>query len=115
MNTETLHNQITNLNGYINAYYKCNLQDGKTLNELLQKIGGTLYYLTTVRAEVHDLFENLLKDLVDEGQSVARAQNACNVKYPEMYKLRRTLETAERIHTSIQVHISYLKAEMRNV
>ena len=115
MNKQTLEEQLSNLNKYVGEYHRCNLQDGETLNRLLQKIGGTLFYLTTVRAEVHDLFENKLQELVESGMSVARAQNETNIRYPEMYRLRRTLEASERIHTAISVHISYLKAEMRNL
>ena len=110
-----LEEQLNNLNGFVNEYYKCNLQDGATLNRLMQKIGGTLYYLTTKRAEYHDLYENLLKELIDSGMAVNKAQNECNVRYPEMYRLRRTLESAESIHRALSVHISYLKAEMRNL
>jgi len=107
--------QIEQLNAEMQKYYGCDLQNGKELNERLQKIGGLLYYLTTVRAYFHNLYETHLKELVDSGTSVSAAQNACNVKYPEMYRLRRLLEDAQRIHTALQVHISWLKAEMRNV
>ena len=106
--------QITDLSAYVNRYYKCNLQDGNELSELLQKITGLLFYLETVRCEIHDLYESEVFELVKSGQSVARAVNEANVKYPTMYQLRRIMESGGRIVDAIRTNISYLKSEKVN-
>jgi hypothetical protein len=84
--------QIEDLNKYVKEYYTCNLQDGNQLSKLIQKITGLLYYLETERSKTHDLYENEVFNLVKGGASVARAVNEANVKYPEMYQLRRIMD-----------------------
>lgn len=103
--------QITDLSEYVNAYYKSNLQDGNELSMLLQKITGLLFYLETVRCEIHDLYENEVFNLVKSGQSVARAINEANVKYPLMYRLRHVMTSGYKIGEAIRTNISYLKSE----
>lgn len=106
--------QIADLSEYVNRYYKCNLQDGNELSELLQKITGLLFYLETVRCEIHDLYESKVFELVKEGNSVARAINEANVEYPTMYQLRRIMESGGRIVDAIRTNISFLKSERKN-
>ena len=103
--------QITKLNEYVNKYYNCNRQDGNELSLYLQKITGLLYYLESVRSNVHDLYENEVHNLVKGGASVARAINEANVKYPMMYQLRRQMDGAYRVADAIRTNISYLKSE----
>jgi len=103
--------QITKLNEYVNKYYNCNRQDGNELSLYLQKITGLLYYLESVRSDVHDLYENEVHNLVKGGASVARAINEANIKYPMMYQLRRQMESGFRIADAIRTNISYLKSE----
>jgi hypothetical protein len=105
--------QIKDLSKYVNEYYRTKgiLQDGEKLSMLLQKITGLLFYLETVRCEIHDLYENEVFNLVKSGQSVARAINEANVKYPTMYQLRRIMESGSRIVDAIRTNISYLKSE----
>lgn len=110
----TFRKQIEELNKYVNEYYKCNLQDGEQLSTLLQKITGLLYYLETVRAETHDLFETKVFNLVKEGATVARATNEANVAYPEMYQLRRIMDAGYKITDAIRTNISYLKSERQS-
>lgn len=107
--------QITDLSKYVNSYYNCNLQDGNKLSMLLQKITGLLFYLETVRCEIHDLYENEVFELVKGGASVSRAINEANVKYPTMYQLRRVMDSGSRIVDAIRTNISYLKQEKQNV
>ena len=106
--------QIDDLAKCVNRYYNCNLQDGNELSELLQKITGILFYLETVRCEIHDLYENRVFQLVKDGNSVARAINEANVEYPTMYQLRRIMESGGRIVDAIRTNISYLKSEKVN-
>ena len=76
--------QVKKLNEYVYKYYHCNRQDGNELSLYLQKITGLLYYLESVRSDVHDLYENEVHNLVKGGASIARAINEANVNYPMM-------------------------------
>ena len=107
--------QITKLNKYVNRYYNCNRQDGNELSLYLQKITAILYYLESVRSDVHDLYENEVYELVKGGASVARAINEANVKYPQMYQLRRIMDGGYRIADAIRTNISYLKSEKQTI
>lgn len=107
--------EINKLNGYVNEYYNCDLNNGSQLNTLLQKITGLLYYLETVRAEIKNQFEISVFELVRGGSSVARALNESEVKYPEMYQLRRIMEAGYRISDAIRTNISFIKSEMSHL
>jgi hypothetical protein len=107
--------QIDDLNAYVNQYYGSKRLDGYELSILLQKITGILYFLETVRTEIHDLYETEVFNLVKEGNSVARAVNEANVKYPTMYQLRRIMDGGYRITDAIRTNISYLKSEKQSV
>jgi uncharacterized protein YicC (UPF0701 family) len=107
--------QIELLNKAVQNYYKISLQDGNGLNELLQKITGLLYYLETVRANTHNLYESKIQEIVKSGESVSRATNEANVAYPEMYMLRRVMDAGYRVVDAIRTNISFLKEEMKNI
>jgi len=105
-------NEIENLNRYVNQYYKCNLQDGAELSMLIQKITGLLYYLESVRANVHNHYEVMVFDLVKQKFTVSRAVNEANVCFPQMYQLRRVMDSGYKICDAIRTNISFLKSEM---
>ena len=107
--------EIEKLNDYVNRYYNCDRTNGAELLLLQQKITGLLYYLETVRSEIHDAFESKVFELVQEGNSVARAVNEAHVSYPQMYQLRRVMDAGYRIVDAIRTNISYLKSEMNTV
>ena len=107
--------EIDKLNDYVNKYYNCDRTNGADLLLLQQKITGLLYYLETVRSETHDAFESKVFELVQEGNSVARAVNEAHVSYPQMYQLRRVMDAGYRIVDAIRTNISYLKSEMNTV
>jgi hypothetical protein len=106
--------EIETLNKYVNQYYNSNLKDGNELNFLLQKISGLLFYLETVKAEIHNDYEVMVFDLVKQKFSVSRAVNEANVKYPMMYQLRRVMDSGYRITDAIRTNISFLKSEKVN-
>jgi hypothetical protein len=103
--------QITDLNTYVNLYYKSDLQDGNELSMLLQKITGLLFFLESIRSTSHDMFEQKIFNLVKEGSSVSRATNEAHVAHPEMYQLRRIMDGGYKIVDAIRTNISYLKSE----
>ena len=107
--------ELEKLNDYVNQYYKCNRSDGETLLMLLQKITALLYYLESVRSEVHDAYEGEVFKLVKSGKSVARAVNEASVTYPQMYQLRRIMDAGYRVVDAIRTNISYIKNERSNI
>ena len=112
--SEAMTVQLELLADDINEYYKTDVStDGDGLNRLMQRIGARLYYLSTVRAEVHEAYQANMKQLMDAGMSASKATVESDNRYPQMYALRRLLEEASRIHTACTVHISYLKTEKR--
>jgi hypothetical protein len=102
---------IENLNKCVKQYHQMKVMDGHTLNTLLQKISGYLYYLETVRASTHNQYEAFISQKISEGNSVARAVNLANVEYPEMYMLRRLMEGGYTVVKAITSNLSYLKFE----
>lgn len=107
--------QMELLSDLVNEYYQADISDGGRLVELIKKITGNLFYLETVRAEIHDRYETKVFNLVKEGHSVARAINEANVEIPEMYQLRRILDAGYRITDAIRTNISFIKSEMQNI
>jgi hypothetical protein len=106
--------QIKQLNALVNRYYSADLRNGENLNEILQKMSALLYYLETVRSQVHDAFESAVFEGVKDGKTVSRAVNEAHVTYPLMYKMRRVMDSGYRITDAIRTNISYLKSEINN-
>lgn len=115
MNIEQVTEQIETLNYYVNKYYNCDRTNGNELSLYLQKITALLYYLESVRSEIHDQYEKEVFELVKSGNSVARAVNEANVKYPMMYQLRRIMDGGYRVADAIRTNISYLKSEKQSI
>ena len=107
--------ELENLAMYIQAYEDTSLNDGESLNELLQKINVTLFYLEKERANFKKSYENLIFDLTtDKKMTVARAVNFAEVEVPELYLLRRIMDRASNCCEAIRTHISFIKYEKRN-
>lgn len=107
--------QIKQLQKWVSLYHKANPQDGEALSLYLQKITGILFYLETLRSEVHDKFQTkIFEQTTKHGVSVNRAENEAHVEYPEMYQLRHIMTAGYRITDAIRTNISYLKSEKLN-
>jgi hypothetical protein len=106
---------LENLTSYIQAYDDVSLNDGESLNFLLQKINTTLFYLENERALFKKQYEMKVYDLTtDKKMTVARAVNFAEVEVPELYMLRRIMDSGYRISDAIRTNISFLKSEKRN-
>ena len=106
---------LENLTSYIQAYDDVSLNDGENLNFLLQKINTTLFYLENERAIFKKKYENRIYELTtDKKMTVNRALNFAEVEVPELYMLRRIIESGCRCSDSIRTHISFLKYEKNN-
>ena len=107
--------ELENLAMYVQAYEDTSLNDGESLNELLQKINVTLFYLEKERANFKKLYENRIFELTtDKKMTVARAVNFAEVEVSELYLLRRIMDSAYRVSDAIRTNISFLKSEKRN-
>lgn len=106
--------QIEQLNKWVQKYYNTPLEDGEGLNLCLQKITALLYYLETLRSEVHNNWQSKVYELTSNGDSVARSENEAHVLHPEMYQLRHIMTAGYRIADAIRTNISYLKQEKLN-
>lgn len=107
--------ELENLVMYIQAYEDTSLNDGESLNELLQKINVTLFYLEKERSNFKKIFEKRVFELTtDKKMTVARALNFAEVEVPELYLIRRIMDSAYRISDAIRTNISFLKSEKRN-
>ena len=102
---------IEKMNTIINHYHRADMTDGLALNTYLKDLSSALYYMETVRANVHDNWQRCVKELISQGNSVSRSENEAHVKYPEMYMLRRVLDSAYEVVGALRTNISYLKNE----
>ena len=108
-------NTLENLTSYIQAYDEVSLNDGENLNYLLQKINTTLFYLENERSIFKKQYEMKVFDLTtNKKMTVARAVNFAEVDVPELYMLRRIMDSGYRISDAIRTNISFLKSEKRN-
>tara|TARA_R100000655_G_scaffold106370_3_gene155580 strand:- start:80 stop:424 length:345 start_codon:yes stop_codon:yes gene_type:complete len=98
----------------IKEYKQTDVFDGNSLNKQLKELTAYLYYIETKRTQAHQKYEKVIYDRVKEGFSVARAANQANVEVPEMYELRRLLESGYRVVDAMRTNISFLKSEMYN-
>ena len=116
MNIDEAIKQLTKLNGFVNEYYKISnlTTSGNKLNELLQKITSLLYYLESVRSDIHDQFQIRISELIKDGNSVARAENIAHVEYPAMYQFRRIMDAGYKVTEAIRSNLSWIKSEINN-
>jgi len=106
---------LENLTSFIQAYDDISLNDGENLNYLLQKINTTLFYLESERAIFKKQYEKRIYELTtDKKMTVSRAVNFAEVEVPELYMLRRIMDSAYRCSDAIRTNISFLKNERNN-
>lgn len=110
----TFSKALNHISEAIREYRQMEELDGVTLNRLLQQITGTLFYLEKERAEFHHLFQSKIREKVSSGMSVARAENEAHEEVPQMYMLRRIMDSAYEVAGAIRSNISWLKTEMQN-
>jgi hypothetical protein len=105
---------INHIGNQIKAYRECGINDGNQLVEHLKQISATLFFLEKHRAQVHKDWQAALNRLVLEGMSVSKAENETHVKHPEMYLLRRIMDSAYTTIDAIRTQISWIKSEKSN-
>lgn len=100
----------------VNTYHTMKELDGHTLSIILKDFVSALFYLETVRAEVHYIYHKRLVELTDEqGLAYNRAQSQTAIDVPDMYRLRRLMDAGYEVVGAIRTNISLLKQEMQQV
>jgi len=111
-NNMKFEQQLKELTSYIEVYNSVSLNDGEQLNYLLQKINTILFYLESERAKYKQLYEIKIYELTtDKKLAVNRAVNFAEVEIPELYLLRRIMDSGYRVSDAIRTNISFLKNE----
>ena len=97
----------------IKNYREASPDDGNTLVQCLQQIAPILFYLEGERAKAHNKYQNIIHSEILKGTAVNRAENEAHVKVPEMYKLRKLIDSAYETTKAIGVQLSWIKTGMR--
>lgn len=108
-----LEKALNHIAEQIKRYRKMDPNDGNGMSEVMQQISATLYFLETERAKYHNNFQVLINQFVLNGDSVARAENKANVQVPEMYMLRRIMDSAYTCIDSIRTQVSWIKSGLQ--
>lgn len=103
---------IEKMNKIVNDYHIMPEIDPMALNMMLKDITSALYYLETVRADIHNSWQIEVKQLIEDGTAVNRAENEAHVKYPELYLLRHLMSSAYEVVWSMRTNISFAGKEM---
>jgi hypothetical protein len=98
----------------IKDYYDTNNHNPEGLINLGRNLSANLYFIEKFRAEKHKAFEATIYSLKMQGYKINSATNEANVKHPELYILRRHMESAEKVLGMIRSELSWLKSEMNN-
>lgn len=110
----SLEKALNHLTNYVKKYRELSPDDGDGMVECLQQITPTLFYLEGERAKAHERYEGIVHKEVINGNSVARAMNLANVHVPEMYQLRKIIDSAYTTCEAIRSHLSWIKTEKHN-
>lgn len=95
----------------IELYRNADIKDGHQLAMILQQVSATLFFLETERAKYHEQWQNIVSKFVLSGKTVARSENEAHVSIPEMYMLRRVMDSAYTVVEAIRSNISWIKHE----
>lgn len=99
---------------YIKQYRELDPNDGDGMVECLQQITATLHYLEGERAKYHEQWQSIVHTQVLSGDSVSRAENKAHVEVPEMYLLRRIMDSAYTTCEAIRSQLSWIKQGLNN-
>lgn len=111
-----MNDALTDLSKYISIYKDADANtDGNTLNECLQKISTALFSLEKERAKAHEKWQSIVHTLVlKQKMTVSRAENEAHVLVPEMYQLRRIMDSGYTTIDAIRSNISWIKSGLIN-
>lgn len=111
-----MEKELLTLTDFIGIYKDCDATtDGNTLTECLKQITSALFFLEIERSKAHEKWQGIVHTLViKQGMTVSRAENEAHVLVPEMYKLRRIMDSGYTTVDAIRTNISWIKAGLNN-
>lgn len=89
-------------------------EDGDTLVQCLQQISPVLFYLEGQRVIAHNKYQNIIQSKIMEGLAVNRAENLAHIEVPEMYQLRKIIDSGYVVCESIRSQLAWIKTGMKN-
>jgi hypothetical protein len=107
----TFDKALKHLTEQVILYRTTDVMDCENLSKILQQLTGVLFYLEKVRADFHDKWQSKVNEQVLGGTSVSRAENVAHVEYPQMYMLRRVMDSGYQVVNAIRSQLSYAKGE----
>ncbi len=107
---ETL-NRITEI---IEEFNSSNNHNPQGLLDMGRNLSSNLFFLEKFRIEAHLNYETVIYSLKNQDWKINAAINEAKIKVPELYMLRRTMESAESVLGMIRTEISWIKTEMNN-
>ena len=112
---KSLNETLENITMLIDAYSDTSVNDGESLNEILQKLSTNLFFLEKFRIDYKHKYETKIHELTrDKKNTVSRAVNEAEKEVQELYMLRRLSDSAYRVCDVIRTNISFLKNERNN-
>jgi tryptophan 2,3-dioxygenase len=105
---------LSHLSDQVKRYRQMEILEGNELNEILQQVTGTLFFLEKQRAEYHDQWQRHVHRLVQNGESVNKSENSAHVAIPEMYLCRKVMDAGYTVAEAIRSNLSWLKTEINN-
>jgi hypothetical protein len=108
-----LQPHLDTLHTLIDTYQATPKSDGNTLVGIAHELSVTLFWLCEEKTKEHENFEKYVFALTsDKKLTVARAINAAELEYPNLYRLRYAIRAGYAILDIIRTQVSYLKTEM---
>ena len=96
----------------IEDYHASSDHNPQGLLDMGRNLSCSLFNLEEFRAEKHKAFEATIYSEKMNGASISSATNTANTRHPELYKLRRFMEAAEKVHIQISIELKWLHAEL---
>lgn len=94
-----------------------NAHDNHPPQEILnmaKNLASRIFYMEKHRAAAHKDFEAVIYELKRKGIAINNATNEANIRVPEMYELRRFMESAKGVLEIMRSQVSWLKTEMQH-
>jgi len=106
---QELLNTITQI---IEDYQSSSEHHPQGLLDMGRNLSCSLFSLEKHRAQKHKEFEATIYSEKMNGEKVNAATNTANVRHPELYMLRRFMESAEKVQIQISIELKWLHAEL---
>jgi hypothetical protein len=109
-----IEQSLNHLSEFIKKYRELFPDDGDGIVECMQQVSPVLYYLEGERAKAHDRFQRIIHTEVLNGNSVSRAENLAHVQVPEMYQLRKVIDSAYVTIEAMRSQLAWIKTGLKN-